>query len=104
MRQLRATLVRERDERSEAARASLERGGTDAIDVASEQTEHENLMAEIMQEETELAEVEAALDRIAKGTYGICEVTGEPIGEERLRAVPWTRLSVAAAARMEGAK
>ena len=104
LRQIRETLIRERNDREVAARASLERGGVDAIDVAREQTEHENLVAEISQEEAELVEVEAALERIRKGTYGICEATGRPISAERLRALPWTRLSVAAAAQREGTK
>ena len=30
----------------------------------------------------------AALDRIEKGTYGICEVSGEEIEEDRLNADP----------------
>ena len=42
-----------------------------------------------------------ALARIADGTYGRCEVTGEPIAPERLQALPWTRWSVAAAAQRE---
>jgi len=104
LRQIRETLIRERNDREVAARASLERGGVDAIDVAREQTEHENLVAEISQEEAELVEVEAALERIQKGTYGICEATGQPISALRLRALPWTRLSVAAAAQREGTK
>lgn len=41
-----------------------------------------------------LAEVDAALKRIDDGTYGICEVCGKPIGEERLRAIPWTRYCI----------
>jgi DnaK suppressor protein len=104
LRQIRETLIREREEREAAVRASLERGGVDAIDIAREQTEHENLVAEISQEQAELVEVEAALERIRKGTYGICEVTGRPISPERLKALPWTRLSVAAAAQREGPK
>src|SRR5437016_4837098 len=39
----------------------------------------------------ELAEIDAALARIDAGTYGICEVCGQPIEEERLEAVPYTR-------------
>jgi RNA polymerase-binding transcription factor DksA len=39
-------------------------------------------------------EVRDALNRIQNGTYGICEITGEPIAEERLKAVPFTRYSV----------
>ena len=45
-----------------------------------------------------LHEINHALDRISDGTYGICEVTGEPIPTERLRAIPWATMTVAAAA------
>ena len=44
--------------------------------------------------ETVLREIDAALQRIDDGTYGICEVCGKPIGEERLEAMPWTRLCI----------
>jgi DnaK suppressor protein len=37
-----------------------------------------------------LAEVDAALERIDAGTYGICTVCGEQIAEGRLEARPWT--------------
>lgn len=39
----------------------------------------------------QLDEVDAALQRIEDGTYGVSEVSGEPIPDERLRAVPWAR-------------
>jgi DnaK suppressor protein len=42
----------------------------------------------------QLMEIESALGRIENGTYGICEETEEPIEAERLRAIPWTRLSI----------
>lgn len=35
-----------------------------------------------------LAAVEAALRRVDDGTYGVCEVCGEPIAEGRLEALP----------------
>lgn len=41
-----------------------------------------------------LAEIEAALERIDKGTYGICVVCGRPIGEERLEALPYATLCI----------
>ena len=41
-----------------------------------------------------LDEIAAALKRIDDGTYGICEVCGKPIGDERLRALPWARLCI----------
>ncbi|MGO4235662.1 TraR/DksA family transcriptional regulator [Pseudarthrobacter sp. YAF2] len=37
-----------------------------------------------------LDQVEAALARLANGTYGICAVCGEPIADGRLEARPWT--------------
>lgn len=36
-------------------------------------------------------DVEDALARIEKGTYGVCEVSGEPIEEDRLAADPAAR-------------
>jgi RNA polymerase-binding protein DksA len=41
-----------------------------------------------------LAEIDAALQRIEDGTYGICEGCGKPIGAERLNAIPWKRLCI----------
>jgi DnaK suppressor protein len=37
-----------------------------------------------------LADVDAALDRLAAGTYGVCTVCGEPIPAARLEARPTT--------------
>ena len=34
-------------------------------------------------------EIDAALERLARGTYGICVVSEKPIPKERLRAIPW---------------
>lgn len=42
----------------------------------------------------ELEEVEAALQRLEEGRYGLCEVCGKPIAEGRLEAMPATRYCV----------
>ncbi len=42
-----------------------------------------------------LADVRKALENIEAGTYGICEVSGEPIEEERLEANPAARTCMA---------
>lgn len=39
-----------------------------------------------------LREIDEALNRIAKGTYGLCEECGEPIPIARLEVVPFARL------------
>ena len=46
-------------------------------------------------------EIEEALKRIERNTYGICELTGKPIPKARLEAIPWTRFTVAAQAQLE---
>ena len=42
----------------------------------------------------QLMEIESALARIENGSFGFCEETEEQIEPERLRALPWTRLSI----------
>jgi RNA polymerase-binding transcription factor DksA len=46
-------------------------------------------------------EIEEALRRIEKNTYGTCELTGKPIPKARLEAIPWTRFTVEAQAQLE---
>ncbi len=46
-------------------------------------------------------EIEEALKRIEKNTYGICELTGKVIPKARLEAIPWTRFTVQAQAQLE---
>ena len=53
--------------------------------------EMENRLGIEKELEKSLNEINAALLRIEKGTYGICEKTGEPISEERLQANPTAR-------------
>ena len=45
-------------------------------------------MAEITRDVEELRDIEAALGRIASGTYGVCLNCSEPIARERLEAYP----------------
>jgi DnaK suppressor protein len=48
-----------------------------------------------------LDEVNAALDRIAAGTFGKCESCGAVISEERLKAIPYTPHCMRCAGRTE---
>ena len=41
-----------------------------------------------------LQDIEDALRKIGEGSYGVCEVCGEPIGVDRLSAIPWARLCI----------
>jgi RNA polymerase-binding transcription factor DksA len=48
-----------------------------------------------------LYEIDAALERIDDGTYGVCELTGQLIPWKRLEAIPWTRFSLEAEKQIE---
>ena len=39
----------------------------------------------------ELLEIDAALERLSNGRYGLSETTGEPISFDRLLVIPWAR-------------
>jgi RNA polymerase-binding transcription factor DksA len=53
--------------------------------------EYENNTAILKELETQLLDVNDALKKIEEGKYGICEVSGEEISEDRLNANPSAR-------------
>jgi RNA polymerase-binding transcription factor DksA len=63
-------------------------------DQGSETFEREKDLSILEGLEEELAEIEAALQRVDDGTYGIDEVTGKPIDPARLDAIPTARTNV----------
>ncbi|EMN06019.1 putative RNA polymerase-binding protein DksA [Leptospira kirschneri serovar Bim str. 1051] len=66
----------------------------DIADIASEINE-ETLSSVLSEAEIEtIREIDAALEKIEEGTYGVCEGTGKKIPIARLKAIPWTRYTV----------
>jgi len=51
----------------------------------------ESLFERSSQRRTVLRLIEAALRRIAEGSFGVCVTCGEEIKERRLEALPWTQ-------------
>jgi RNA polymerase-binding transcription factor DksA len=68
----------------------------DTSQVTAERGEAEALAGELRDA---LAEVEAAIARLADGTYGRCEQCGQPIAPARLEAKPAARRCIACASR-----
>jgi RNA polymerase-binding protein DksA len=60
----------------------------DSEDQAIELENQEALEVIKNTETTEIHQIEAALQRISEGTYGICAKCGEPIDPRRLKALP----------------
>lgn len=67
---------------------------SDKNDMADEVEEFENALGVNAVLEENLADINAALDRIKQGSYGKCEVGGEMIDIERLRANPSARTCI----------
>jgi len=67
----------------------------DFVDQASDDNEiHVNL--KLLQTDAKLLRaIEAAIERIDQGTYGVCTSCGEDISFARLTAVPWTSVCIA---------
>ena len=59
---------------------------------ATETAELENRMAMEKRILDQLAEVDSALAKFDKGNYGVCENCGQPIGLDRLEALPQATL------------
>lgn len=49
-----------------------------------------------------LEKINLALRKIEEGTYGICDLCGQPIHPERLEFFPWVNLCIEDQARLEG--
>ena len=63
----------------------------DTAQVSAEQGEAQALAAQLRDQ---LDDVEKALTRLDEGTYGTCEVCGQPIGDARLDVMPATRFCI----------
>ena len=82
------------DDETEGEQSELADYDQHPADSASDTFEREKDLSILEQLEAELVELQAALERIDAGTYGIDEVTGEPIAPERLEALPAARTNV----------
>jgi len=66
-------------------------GTEDLEELATMDVDRERLFAHSEQDRETLRLIEEALQRMAKGTYGFCQRSGEPIPLKRLRRIPWAR-------------
>ena len=82
------------DETEQSSVAELSSFDQHQADLASETFEREKEMAIIGSLEEQVAQIDAALERLEQGTYGKCESCGRSIGDARLEALPTARLCI----------
>ncbi|HZR10199.1 MAG TPA: TraR/DksA family transcriptional regulator [Myxococcales bacterium] len=66
----------------------------DLLDHAAHRSPIEVLESIRGAQQHELAELEAALQRIESGSYGTCQTCGGAVGRQRLRAIPEARFCI----------
>src|SRR4051794_32595950 len=70
-------------------------------DVGTENYDQEFTLGLIENEQATLEQVQDALARVEKGTFGRCEECQEPIAKARLQALPYTKHCIQCARKME---
>jgi DnaK suppressor protein len=94
-------ILRQLDEEvKEGKEGSLDEG-MDTYDLASEERNREINLILSDRDRDKLQAIEDAFERIDAGTYGICEMCEEEIAQERLEALPFTRLCVSCQSELE---
>ncbi len=73
---------------------SPDEGTEDLVDVANRAYSQELVLALSETERDLVRDIDAALRRFELGTFGVCEYCSQPIGEPRLKAVPWARYCI----------
>jgi RNA polymerase-binding transcription factor DksA len=98
---LRDRLARDTSAKLHEAAEPLEPHSLHAGDSATDEIDHDLALALLGAEQNVLNDVNDAITRIERGTYGICEATQVPIPAARLRVVPWCRYTCAVEERLE---
>jgi RNA polymerase-binding protein DksA len=70
-------------------------------DIGTDNYEQEFALGLMDSERKLLREIDEALERIEKRTYGTCQGTGKPIPKARLEAQPWAKYCVEYARMLE---
>lgn len=79
----------------EASSGDVDINASDSADIADNIESYESNTAILKPLEIQYNDVKLALEKIKKGTYGICEVGGEEIEKARLEANPAAKTCVA---------
>ena len=90
--QMKNKLVAEIDSELRAEREGNKDEGMDTYDLGSEERDREINFILSDRERAKIKEIDDAMARLADSSYGICESCGLEIGEERLDALPFTRV------------
>jgi DnaK suppressor protein len=89
---MKTKLLEEMEMESKAERENTKDEGLDTYDLASEERDREINFILSDRERSKARNIDDALERMEEEAYGVCEACGLEIAEERLTAMPFTRL------------
>jgi len=98
---LRDRLTDQRNGLAKESAKEMESYGVHMADSGTDNFDRDFNLSLLSSDQDVIYEIEEALKRIEKGTYGTCEITGKPIPQTRLNAIPWTRFRVDAQSELE---
>jgi RNA polymerase-binding transcription factor DksA len=78
--------IRSRPEGSDASVGGMHMG-----DAGSDAYDRDFALSMLSKEQDALYEINEALGRLERGVYGVCELSGKKIPDERIEALPYTR-------------
>src|SRR5579872_1903680 len=90
--EMKTKLLSELDSELRAGREANKDEGMDTYDLASEERDREINFILSDRERVKIKQIDDALGRLEEGSYGVCESCGLEVAEERLEAMPFTRL------------
>ncbi|MFZ0886996.1 MAG: TraR/DksA family transcriptional regulator [Candidatus Binataceae bacterium] len=89
---MKAKLLSEMESELKAEREGNKDEGMDTYDLASEERDREINFILSDRGSAKIKQIDDALERLDEGSYGVCDSCGLEIGEERMEAMPFTRL------------
>jgi RNA polymerase-binding transcription factor DksA len=99
--ELREQLVRQMNGLAEESAQELAGYSLHMADSGTDNFDRDFALSLLSSDQDAVYEIEEALKRIERKTYGVCELTGKAIPKARLEAIPWTRFTVEAQAQLE---
>lgn len=99
--ELREQLLRQMDGLAKESAEEIAGYSLHMADSGTDNFDRDFALSLLSSDQDAIYEIEEALKRIEKNTYGVCELTGKAIPKARLEAIPWTRFTVQAQAQLE---
>lgn len=98
---LREQLVRQMNGLAKESAEQLPGYSMHMADSGTDNFDRDFALSLLSSDQDAIYEIDEALKRIERGSYGTCELTGKAIPKARLDAIPWARFTVEAQAQLE---